>query len=166
VRLVHLSSSFQKTRMEIEDISWIGLSTGWSSQQEWHLSVGDGLLWKIIIDDQGVHTIISEVFSNSASWIRSQELKWSSFWCSSSNDDCVFKCVVIFQDFHDVGNSRSLLSNSHVDTVELLWLIWVAIKEGALLVDDSINCNSSFTCLSISNNQFSLTSSNWYLNYN
>lgn len=53
--------------MQIEDISWVGLSAGWSSQKERHLSVSDGLLGQIVIDDKGVLSIVSEVLANSAS---------------------------------------------------------------------------------------------------
>jgi hypothetical protein len=68
---------------------------------------------------------------------------------------------VILQDFHDVGNSRSLLTDSDVNAVKLLGLFSAALSEGTLLVDDSINSNSGFTSLSISDNELSLSSSNW-----
>jgi len=67
VVLVHLSGSFKETGVKIEDITWIGLSAWWSSQKKRHLSVSDGLLGKIVIDDKSVLGVISEVFSNGAS---------------------------------------------------------------------------------------------------
>ena len=76
---VHLSSSLQETGMEIKDISGVGLSARGSSQKERHLSVSDGLLGEIVENDEGVLGVVSEVFSNSATGIRSQELKRSSF---------------------------------------------------------------------------------------
>ena len=93
---VHLSCSFQKTWMQIEHITWIGFSTGRSSQKKRHLSVSDGLLWKIVIDDKSVLSVISEILSNSASWIRSQELKRSSIWSCGSNNDWISECILIF----------------------------------------------------------------------
>lgn len=75
VGVVHLSCTLEKTRVEIEDVSWVGLSAGGSSQQERHLSVGDGLLGQIVIDDQAMLSVVSEVLTNSAAGIRSQELK-------------------------------------------------------------------------------------------
>lgn len=77
--------------MEIKDISGISLSTGRSSQKEGHLSVGDGLLGEIVIDDEGVFAVVSEVFTDGATSVRSQELKRSSLGSSSSNNDGVFK---------------------------------------------------------------------------
>ena len=52
--------------MEIENVSWVSLSTGGSSQQERHLSVSDGLLGEIVVDDQAMLSVISEEFTNSA----------------------------------------------------------------------------------------------------
>lgn len=160
---VHLSCSFQQTRVKIEDISWVGLSAWWSSKKEWHLSVSDGLLWQIVIDDETMFSVISEVFSNSASWIRSQELKWSGLWSSSSNDDGVSQSIVVFQGFDNVSDGWSLLTNGDVNAIELLGVCRIWIVEGRLLVNDGINGNSSLSSLSITNDQFSLTSSNWDL---
>jgi len=67
VVLVHLSGSLEETGVKIEEITWIGLSAWWSSQKEGHLSVSDGLLGKIVIDDKSVLGVISEVFTNGAS---------------------------------------------------------------------------------------------------
>ena len=64
--------------MEIEDVSWVGLSSWRSSQKEGHLSVSDGLLGQIVVDDETVLSVISEELSDSASGVRSQELKRGS----------------------------------------------------------------------------------------
>lgn len=53
--------------MEIEDVTWVGFSSRRSSQKERHLSVGDGLLGQIVIDNEGVLAIVSEILANSAS---------------------------------------------------------------------------------------------------
>jgi hypothetical protein len=64
--------------MEIEDITWVGLTTGGSSKKERHLSVSDGLLGKIVVDDKAMFAGVSEVLTNSATGIRSQELERGS----------------------------------------------------------------------------------------
>jgi hypothetical protein len=53
--------------MEIEDITWVGLSSGGSSQKERHLSVCDGLLGEIVIDDEAMFAVVSEEFTDGAS---------------------------------------------------------------------------------------------------
>ena len=160
VVLVHLSGSLKKSGMEIEDISWIGLSAWWSSKKEGHLSVGDGLLGKIVIDDESMLGTVSEEFSNSASGIWSQELKWGGIGSSGGNDDGVVHGTEITESLNDVSNGRSLLSNSDVDAEKLLLLVSTLMV--LLLVDNGINGNSGLTGLSITNDEFSLSSSDWH----
>merc|ERR1711972_424979 len=62
----HLSSSFQQSRVQVEDITWVGFSSWWSSEKEGHLSVGDGLFGQIVVHDEGVSSVISEPFSHRA----------------------------------------------------------------------------------------------------
>lgn len=146
--------------MEIEDISWVGLSSGRSSQKEGHLSVSDGLLGEIVVDDEAMLSVISEVFTDSATSIRSQELKRSSFGSSSSNDNGVSESVVILKDLHDVRDSRSLLTDGDVNAVKSLGKVSIWVVEGGFLVNDGIDGDSGLSGLSISNDQLSLTSSN------
>ena len=53
--------------MEIEDVTRVSFSARGSSQEERHLSVSDGLLGEIVIDDQAMLGVISEILTNSAS---------------------------------------------------------------------------------------------------
>lgn len=64
--LVHLGGSFKQTGVEIEDISWIGFSSWGSSQEKGHLSVGDGLFGEIVVDDESVFSVVSEVLGDGA----------------------------------------------------------------------------------------------------
>jgi hypothetical protein len=65
--VVHLGGALKETGMEIENITGVSLTTRGSSEKEGHLSVGDGLLGQIIIDDKGVHAVVSEVLTESTS---------------------------------------------------------------------------------------------------
>ena len=146
--------------MKIENISWISLSAGWSSKKKRHLSVSDGLLGKIVIDNQSVSSVVSEEFSNSASRIWSQELKRSGIRGGGGNDTGVFHGAKVLEGLDNVGNGGSLLSNGNVDAIKSLGEI--ALGESHLLVNDGINSNGSLSSLSITNNQLSLSSSNWH----
>lgn len=119
-RLVHLGGSLQKSGMEVENISGVGLSARGSSQEKRHLSVSDGLLGEIVKDDKGVHTVISEVLTNGASRVRSEELERSSLGSGGGNDDGVVHGTGVGEDLNDVGNSRSLLTDGDVDAVKSL----------------------------------------------
>lgn len=50
---VHLGSTLQETRVEVEDITRVSLTTGGTTKEQGHLTVGNSLLGKIVVDDQG-----------------------------------------------------------------------------------------------------------------
>ena len=56
--LVHLGRTLQKTGVEVEDITGVSLTTRRTTEQERHLTVGNGLLRQIVIDDQGYKLIL------------------------------------------------------------------------------------------------------------
>ena len=89
-------------------------------------------------------------------------MEWCGIRGGGGNNDGVIKCSIVGQDLHDVGNSGSLLSDGDIDAIELLGGISSRLEEG-FLVEDGINGNSSFSSLSVSNDEFSLSSSNWDL---
>ena len=67
---------------------------------------------------------------------------------------------MIAEDLDDVGDGGSLLADSDVDAEESLGVVGVGVVEGGLLVDDGINGDGSLSSLSVTNDEFSLTSSN------
>lgn len=76
---VQLGCALEQTRVEIEHITWEGLTTGRASQQEGHLAVSNGLLGEIVVDNKGVLSVVAEVLTNSAAGVGRQELEWSGF---------------------------------------------------------------------------------------
>jgi len=116
--------------VEIEDITGVGLTTGGSSEEERHLSVGDGLLGEIVVDNEGVLAVVSEVLTDGAAGVGSQELEGSSLGGSGGNDNGVLEGVVITEDLHNVGDGGSLLADGDVDTEESLGVITVGVVEG------------------------------------
>lgn len=85
--------------------------------------------------------------THSTARVGGQELQRSSIRSSSSHDDSVLHGIGIRQPLDDLGNSRSLLTDSDVDTVQLFLLIGSVIE--ALLVDDRINGNGGFAVILI-----------------
>lgn len=156
VRLVHLGSSLQQTGVKIEDITWVGLTTWWPSQQEGHLSVSNGLLGEIVIDDQSMLSVVSEVLSNGAAGVWGQELKRSSLGGGSGDDARVVHGSVLLEHSDDVGNSGSLLTDGAVDAVERLG--GIVGLEGLLLVDDAINGDGGLSRLPVTNDELTLSS--------
>merc|ERR1719343_733530 len=60
----HLGGTLQKTGVEVENISGVSLTTRRTTKQQRHLTVGDGLLGQIIIENHGVLSVITEVFTH------------------------------------------------------------------------------------------------------
>ena len=161
VALVHLSCTLEETRMEIEDITGVSLTTRGSSEKKGHLSVGNSLLGEIVIDDEGVLSVVTEELTDGASGVGSQELKGSGVGSGGSDDDGVLQAVSLFEKTDDVGDSGSLLADSDVDAVEGLGV--VSSLEDGLLVQDGVDSDSGLSSLSITNDQLTLASANRHL---
>ena len=161
MHFVHLGCSLKQTGVEIENITWVSLTTGWSSQQERHLTISNSLLREIIVDNQGVLSIVTEVFTDGASRVWSQELKWSCLRSSGCYDDRVLKTVSALKKSDNVGDGGSLLTDSDIDAIETLRVFSFLVDR--FLVEDSVNSNGCLSGLSVSNDKFTLASSNWDL---
>ena len=161
VVLVHLGSTLEKTRVEIEDITRVSLTTRRTSEKKGHLTVGDGLLGKIVIDDKSVLGVVTEVLANSAAGVRGQELEGSGIRGSSSNNNGVLHAVSLLKEAHNVGNGGALLADGDVDAVKGLGV--VTSLEDSLLVDDGVDSDGGLAGLSVTNDQLTLATANRHL---
>ena len=50
--VVHLGGTLEETRVEVEDITGVGLTTGGTTEEQRHLAVSDGLLGQVVVDDE------------------------------------------------------------------------------------------------------------------
>lgn len=156
--LVHLGGSLKKSGMEVENITGVSLSSGRSSQKQRHLSVGNGLLGKIVEDNQGTLAVVSEPLTHGGTSEGSKVLERGSLGGGSSNNDRVLEGIVVLKSLDKLGDGRSLLANGNVDTVELLLLVLAVVP--SLLVKNGIDGNLGLTGLSVTDNQLSLASAN------
>ena len=122
------------------------------------MSVSDGLLGQIVIDDQSVLSVVSEPFSHGTSRERSEVLKRSGLGSGSSDNDGVLHGVVLLKGLDELSDGGSFLTNSDVDTVKLLALVGTVVP--LLLVEDGVDGNGRFTGLTITNDKLSLSSTN------
>jgi len=147
--------------MEVEDITWESLTTGWASQEKGHLTVSNSLLGEIVVDDEGVLAVVTEVLANSASGVWGQELEWSGLGSGSGNDDGVLESIAVSEEAHDVRNGGALLTNRNIDAVERLGVITLLVD--ILLVEDGVDGDGGLASLSVANNKLTLASANWDL---
>ncbi len=138
--------------MQVENVTWVCFTTWRTFQQQGNLTVCPGLLGQIIKDDQSVFAAIQEVLTHRTTSVWSQELHCCRIGCTSGNDDGVIHSVVFFQLANNVRNRRLLLTYGNVDT----------LNARTFLVDDGVNGKSSLTSLTVTNDQLTLTTTDWY----
>ncbi len=114
--------------MEVEDVARISLASRRTTQQQGHLSVGPGLLGKVVVDDQGVLAVVHEGLGHGATGIGGDVLQGSGIVGGSHHHDGVVHGAVLFQSLDDAGHRGSLLAHRHVDADDIL----------ALLVEDGV----------------------------
>jgi hypothetical protein len=50
--VAHLGGTLEQTRVQVEDITRVGLTTGRTTEKEGHLTVSNGLLGQVVVDDE------------------------------------------------------------------------------------------------------------------
>jgi hypothetical protein len=50
--VAHLGSALEQPGVQVEDVTGVRLTTGGTTEQEGHLTVRDGLLGQIVVDDE------------------------------------------------------------------------------------------------------------------
>jgi hypothetical protein len=138
-------------------LSGVSLTSGGTTKQQGHLTVGDGLLGQIVVDDEGVLAVVTEPFTDGTSSEGGQELKRGSLGSGGSNDNGVLHGVVLLKGLDELSDSGTLLTNSDVHTVQLLGLVGTAVP--SLLVQDGVESDGSLTSLTVTDNQLTLTTS-------
>src|SRR4030095_9204345 len=90
---------------------------------------------------------IAEVFADRASGIGRQVLHGCWLARACRDNDRVLHRAIFLQRFHNLSDGRALLPNSDINADDVL----------ALLVDDRVNRNRSFSGLTVADNQLALT---------
>lgn len=85
---------------------------------------------------------------------RSNVLQRGGLGGGGGYDDGILHGVVLLQGLDELSNGRPLLADSDVDAVELLGLVVGVVP--SLLVQDSIQGDSSLSGLTITDNQLTL----------
>jgi hypothetical protein len=153
--VVHLGSTLEETRVEVENVTGVSLTTGRTTEKERHLTVSDGLLGKIVVDDDGVLAVVTEVLSHSAASERCKILEGSSLGGGGGNDDGVLHGIVLFKGLDELSDGGTLLTDGDVDAVKLLGLVAGVVP--TLLVEHGIKSDGSLTSLTVTNDQLTLT---------
>ena len=92
--------------MEVENISGVGLTSRRTTEEEGHLTVGDGLLGEIVVEDDGVLSVVPEPLSHGGSGVRGKELKGSGVGSGSSDNDAVRHGLLLVELTDELGDGR------------------------------------------------------------
>jgi len=150
-----LGGTLEETRVEVENVSGVSLTSRRATEQEGHLTVGNGLLGQVVVDDNSVAARVTEVLSDGGSRVGGQELQGSRVRGSGGNDDRILVGLVLGDTRDDLGDSRALLSDGNVHAVQVLLLVGVLVD--LLLVDDGVDGDGSLSDLTITNDQLTLS---------
>ena len=153
--IVQLRSALQKARVQVEHVTRIGFAAWWAAQQQGHLTISNSLLGKVIIDDQGVHAVVTEPFAHGAAGERCKVLQRGRLGCGSGHDDRVVEGAALFERLDDLGHRGTLLADGDVDTEQLLAVVLGRVV-GGLLVQDGVDADRGLAGLTVTNDQLAL----------
>ena len=142
------SRTFKKTGMEIEYVARICFTARRSANQERKRTICYRVFGKIVINNKNVFTFIHKILAHRTTGIRSNILKRRGIGCGCRYDDGIVHCTVFIKCIYHIGNSRLFLTDRNVNTNNVF----------ALLIDDRIRSNDGFTGLTVTDDKFSLTS--------
>ena len=92
--------------------------TSWgTTEKEGHLSVGDGLLGQIVVEDDGVAVVVAEPLSHRATGVGGQVLERGGVGGRGNNDDRVFHGTSGLETSYELGHGGLFLSDGDVDAV-------------------------------------------------
>ena len=145
--------------MQIEHVARISLTSRWTSNQQRHLTISSGLFRQVIVKDNRMHTVVTEIFTHSCSGVRGNKLQWSCFRSSGCNHNGIIHSAIVAQSFYHLCYRRAFLTNGNINAKQFFAVIFCHVIS-AFLIDDCINNNRSLTGLTVANNQLTLTASN------
>ena len=122
------------------------------------MTVGDSLLRQIVVNDESVLAVVTEPLAHGTAGEGSKVLKGSGFRCGSGDNDRVLHRIVLLESFDELRHSRALQSDSDVNTVKLLALVGTIVP--LLLVENSVDCDGRLACLTISDDELTLATTN------
>src|SRR5574344_1379286 len=95
---------------------------------------------------------IADVLSDSCTCKRSEILKSRRVGCCCCYNASIRHCTLLTECLHERCYCRTLLADSHIDTIDRLACLIVG-----LLVDDGIDSDGCLTCLAVTDDKLTLT---------
>ena len=154
--ITHFRSALEETRVKVEHVARIGFTTWWTTKQKRHLAIRNSLLGKVIINDEGVHAVVAEPLTHGAAGEGCKVLERSRLGSRSGDNDRIVEGAALFERLHNLGNRRTLLADSNVDTEQLV-LVGLGSVVCRFLVQDRVDADSGLAGLTVTDDQLALT---------
>ena len=136
--------------MQVEHVAREGFAARWAAHQQGHLTIGVGLLGEVVVDHQRMATLVEEVLGHRATGVRSDVLDRRGLRGICGNHNRVVHGAVLAELLNDLRHGGGLLADRDVD----------ADHAGVLLVDDRVDRDSGLACLTVTNDQLALATTN------
>ena len=136
--------------MQIEDISRISLTSRCSFQKQGKCTICSCMLTQIIVYNKDIFAIFHPLLTDCTACIWCDVLQWRKLTGSRCNYGRICHSSVFFQCLYNRCNGGSFLSDCDINSLHTL----------SLLVDNGIHSNRCLSCLTVSDDQLSLSTSN------
>ena len=148
-------SALEEAGVEVEDVTRVGFTAGGTAEEEGELTVGNGLLGKIVVDDKAVTTAVHEVFTASDTGVGGKELETGGFGGGGGHDGGVLEGAVGVEEAVDTGDVGAALTDGDVDGNDGVLLEDLLVH--ADLVDDGGDGDGGLAGLTITDDELALT---------
>ena len=134
--------------MEIENVSRVSLTSRRTSNEQGKCTVSYRMLAQIVIYNEDISALFSEILSHSAARIRRNVLHGRTLGSRGGNYNRIFHCSRSLKILSELNHGSVLLTDSNIDTDNVL----------ALLVDYRVNGDFGLTRLTVADDKLTLTS--------
>ena len=146
--------------MEVEDVTGIRFTARGAAKDQRDLAIGHGVLGKIIIDDEGVHPVVHEPFTDCGTGIGSQILIGGGIGRGSDDNAGVIHGTLGLKRRDGARHVRELLPDHNVDTVKRLVVFQRAFLGSAVLTglgNDGVDRNGGLAGGTVTDDELTLT---------
>src|ERR1700730_3690133 len=154
VFVVQFGGTLEQARMQIEHVAGIGFAARRAAQQQRHLAIGHRLFRQIVVDDDGMHAIVAEVFAHGAAGEGCDVLHRRRVGSGGGDDDRIFQRALLFQHLDELRHGRALLADRNIDAVQLDLLVGLGVER--LLVENGVERDRGLAGLAVADDQFAL----------
>ena len=157
-RAVREPPPFFSESLQVEDVAGVGLASGRTTQRQRHLTIGDGLLGQVIVDDEhvtarvggagglAVLAVVHEVLADGGTRHGGDVLQRRGVCRGGAHDDGVVESTVLGKRLANIRDRGGLLADGHVHADHAL----------ATLVDDGIDGDGGLAGLAVTDDELAL----------